>query len=117
MNLQMYQKVLEKVPDLVMEILGYEGGKDPEYEEVVRSYTAKGTMYSVDRFMISELTLLNHIMQAKKHPECTIDVRDDVVTVRRTMKDGCYFVAEYRPTPEAGVEVKRVNSRMRKEKA
>ena len=117
MDFQMYQKVLEKVPDLAMEIMGYQGSKEPEYEEVVRNYTAKGTMYSVDHFMISELTLLNHIKRAKRHPECTIEVRADLVVVRRTRRDGSYSIAEYRPTEAVGEKVHRSTKRSRKENA
>lgn len=104
MDRELYQKAVEMIPDVVAKLLVHEGIRALAYVETVKGYSQTGTLYSIDHFHISETELLNHIAQAKKQSDCTIEVLDTKVTVSRSLPDGRTLVAEYRPADIEGAE-------------
>ena len=99
MTLEMKQKALDQVPALAMKILGYDGDNTTDcITETVRLITASGWEKERDRFLISEIDMLNHVYRASRYPlEYTVDVSDTCVTIRRDLKDGSHYLVTYTP--------------------
>ena len=102
MSAYSYQKCLDLVPDIVAR-LAKEEGVELNVEMVVEYFTKWGSVWSKDRDIISDTEMLRHIEKAKKmHCEVTFTEteEDDIITVKRTLSNGEWIIATYKPYEE-----------------
>ena len=98
MTADMFNALLAQVPDIVSAMVEWNGDTRPKYSLVVRKYSPNGTMLSQDCNLIDEEAFLYHLNRAKKQNDCSFDlVSDEKVVVRRSLRNGDYFLAEYKP--------------------
>lgn len=96
-----YYTLLDKIPQVVAQIKQWEGITNKQlFAETVCEYTRSGSLFSKSSFCVDEDDILDHIKQAKKRADCTIDVTDASVVITRSVKDGTKFVATYVPVTE-----------------
>lgn len=98
-------QAIDKIPTVIAQMAAYENGKEDMILETVCEYSKSGTLWSRSSFVCSEPDMLHHLEQAKRRADCEIilpdydDPDNDLfVTVKRTLSDGGYFIAEYKPT-------------------
>lgn len=102
MSAYIYQKCLDLVPDIVAR-LAKEEGVELNVEMQVDYFTKWGSVWSHDRHVISDTELLRHIDKAKRmHCEVTFTEteEDDIITVKRTLSNGEWIIATYKPYAE-----------------
>ena len=104
MKKELFYKALEQIPGVVAKIAAWNNIQTKLYSEVVECYTQSGTMFSKDVFTIDEDEFLDHVERAKKQWDCSIEtVSDEKVVIKRTKRNGEYYIATYRPTVSSGV--------------
>lgn len=93
-----YAMACERIPQVVAELCQeYLGASLQYFRQEVRCYTPSGFCFSRDLHTIDEDDLVDHIKKAKKRPDCSITISDTVITVRRDLRNGDYYIAEYTP--------------------
>ncbi len=105
MNKKLFDQAVEKIPEVIAKLKSYEAGGEEMILATVREYTRYGSMCSKNAFVISVPEMINHIQRAKRMPECEVIMPDYddpnnelYVTIKRTLRSGGYYIAEYKPT-------------------
>ena len=105
MKIELFNKAIDKIPNVVAQLAAYEEGKEEMILETVCEYSNHGTLWSKSSFVCSEPEMMDHLEQAKRRADCEIilpdydDPKNDLYfSVKRTLNDGRYFIAEYKPT-------------------
>lgn len=98
MNAAMKQKVFDKIPEVVTQMVQY---YDPDNARnillTVKSYTSSGVLCSQDHYYMDEDDMLSDLYRAKYSSHATISVSDTVVTVTVRYRSGGYAIATYEP--------------------
>lgn len=111
MTKEMFEKVLDTIPDVVHEIAAWNRIRH-DVKEVVLGYSLGGKLLSKDVFFISAKELLNHLEKAQQEGYGIEVLEDDEgiseVSITVVHDDGTRHVATYTPLPEgkAYIEVK-----------
>lgn len=100
MTREMFDKALDKIPEVVAKMAAHYQ-EEGMYIEVVERFTSSGSMYSRDTFVVSEATLLDHVQRAHRKG-FDVEVHDTLVQVVRHLSDGEKIVVKYYPTESSG---------------
>lgn len=100
MTREMFQKATDLIPELVAKIKAYEeDGESDIWIQHVKLYTQNDSLFTQDKHVLTDVDVLNHLRKAERFSddEAIGEIYDDHITVRRFLKDGCYYVVDYYP--------------------
>ena len=93
-----FYAAVDKIPEPVAQIVQWEEPTNKQLvKETITEYGPSGSVWSINHFCIDEDDLLDHVKQAARRTDCSVDITESLVTITRTLRDKSRKVATYVP--------------------